>query len=62
MVQEVEEVSIETELRPFADLEGLADSKINVCKHRAWQRTAAHVGVAPEAAVGIERRVVQALR
>ena len=62
MVKQIEEVGIETEACPLADFETLADSKINVCEHRAWQGTTAHIGIAPEAAVGIERRIRQAIR
>src|SRR4030095_6578503 len=62
MVKQVEEVGIETEARPLADLEALADSKVNVCKHRARQRTPADIGVAPKAAVVIDRLIQQAIR
>src|SRR5260370_35966162 len=54
MVQQVEEVTIESERHPFIDFEGLADTKINVREHRARNRTTGKVGIAPEAAMGID--------
>jgi hypothetical protein len=61
MVEQIEEVGIEPEAHPLVDLEGLADSKINVRVHWPWQRSATGVGIAPEPTVIVNRRIVQAV-
>src|ERR1700730_7332278 len=57
MVQQVEEVTIESERHPFIDFEGLADTKINVREHRARNRTTGKVRITPVAPMCIDVNV-----
>src|SRR5258707_4364546 len=54
MVQQVKEVTIESERHLFIDFEGLADTKINVRIHRTRNRTTGKVRITPESSVGID--------
>ena len=55
MIEDVKEVGIESQLRTFCDLEGLADTEVVVDEMRAWNGTAPHACIAPPATVHVSR-------
>ena len=62
MIEQIEEISVESKRHAFIDSERLADPEINISEHRSRDRATSQVGITPQASMSIQRRIIQAVR